>query len=100
MNVLPIKPHEIANEIPDFVINGANECIKNHYSELTKTSHFTVNELIYYIFQYAPKDLQRQELFDKGWLDIEPLYRRAGWKVEYDKPAYYEDYQPNFTFSF
>jgi hypothetical protein len=31
-------------------------------------------------------------------LDIEDTYREAGWKVEYDKPAYCENYPANFTF--
>jgi hypothetical protein len=32
-------------------------------------------------------------------LDIEPIYREAGWIVEYDKPAYCENYDANFTFT-
>ena len=39
------------------------------------------------------------DIFRTGWLDIEPAYREAGWKVEYDKPAYYEDYEASFTFT-
>jgi len=41
----------------------------------------------------------RDEVFDKGWLNIEPMYRAAGWKVVYDKPAYNESYEPTFTFT-
>lgn len=98
MAVEPIKPSEVYQYIPDFVIKGANECINAHYHELDKESHFTQDELIEYILKYAPEDVTRQALFDNHWLDIEPKYRRAGWKVEYDKPAYCEDYKANFTF--
>lgn len=42
--------------------------------------------------------VERQIVFDKNWLDIEALYRAAGWKVNYDKPAYYENYDAFFEF--
>ena len=77
---------------------GANECINAHYKELRKESHFTQDSLIDYCLKYAPKDVTRSTLFDNNWLDIEPIYRRAGWVVEYDKPAYCEDYPATFTF--
>lgn len=98
MTVEPIKPSEVSQYIPDFVIKGANECINAHYHELSKESRFTQDELISYILKYAPEDVTRRTLFDNNWLDIEPKYRRAGWKVEYNKPAYCENYPANFTF--
>ena len=99
MAVEPIKPSEVFQSMPDFVIRGANECISEHYHELDNSSRFTQNELIEHILKYAPEHITRHTLFDKHWLDIEPTYRRAGWEVEYDKPAYYEDYEANFIFS-
>lgn len=99
--VEPIKPTDIKQEIPDWVIKGANECIKKHYNELRKESKFTQDELIYYILNCAPADdetITRRTLFDNNWLDIEPIYRQAGWKVDYDKPGYNEFYDANFTF--
>ena len=44
------------------------------------------------------KGLNRNEIFNKGWLNIEEVYRSAGWKVNYDKPAYNESYDAYFTF--
>ena len=41
----------------------------------------------------------RQEIFDKHWLDVEKIYRDAGWNVKFDKPAYCETYQAYFKFS-
>ena len=38
------------------------------------------------------------EAFDKGWFDVEPYYRRAGWKVEFDKPGYCESYDAFYVF--
>ena len=46
-----------------------------------------------------PTAKARQELFDNHYLDIEPAYRNAGWKVEFDKPGYNETYDSYFVFS-
>lgn len=95
----PIKPSEIKQIIPDWVIKGTNECIQKYYHHLDKTSHFTQDALIDCILKYKPnEEISRNTLFDNHWLDIEPIYRIAGWEVEYDKPAYCEDYPANFTF--
>lgn len=42
--------------------------------------------------------IERHEIFQRGYLDVEESYRAAGWHVEYDKPAYCETYEPFFTF--
>jgi hypothetical protein len=47
----------------------------------------------------AAKGLNRNEIFKKGWLDVEEIYGKAGWKVEYDKPGYNEDYAAHFIFT-
>lgn len=33
------------------------------------------------------------------WLDFEPIFRRAGWDVVYDRPAYNEMYNAFYTFT-
>ncbi len=99
MAVKPIKPQEIEQAIPGFVIEGANECIQAHYTALSKTSHFTQDELIKYVLHFAPEGVTRNKLFKNNWLDIEPIYRKEGWEVEYDKPGYCETYDANFTFT-
>lgn len=38
------------------------------------------------------------QLIKEKWLDIEDHYRKAGWKVTYDKPAYCENYDAYFKF--
>lgn len=96
--IKPIKPSEITQHIPNWVIKGANECIENNYRELSKESHFTQDTLLSYVLTYAPEGVDRKMIFEKGWLDIEPLYRKTGWIVKYDKPGYNENYPANFTF--
>lgn len=41
----------------------------------------------------------RQDVYNNNWLDFESLYRRAGWKVEYDRPGFNETYDPYWTFT-
>ncbi len=41
----------------------------------------------------------RSSLYENGWLDVEASYRRAGWRVEYDKPGYCETYDASYEFS-
>jgi len=43
--------------------------------------------------------LDRKEVFDKGWLDVEALYEKAGWAVKYDKPGYCEEYDAFWEFT-
>lgn len=45
---------------------------------------------------YSP--LTREQIFAEKMLDIEEAYRAAGWDVEYDKPAYDENYTAYFKF--
>ena len=99
--IKPISPNKIEQYIPDFVIQAANECIQYHYKAATKSSHFTQNELIKYILKHISKDkdITRDTLFRNNWLDIEPIYRKQGWEVEYDQPGYCESYAANFTFT-
>jgi hypothetical protein len=47
--VEPIKPSEVKQFIPEWIIKGANECIQDHYLELRKESHFTQYELMKYV---------------------------------------------------
>ena len=37
--------------------------------------------------------------FDVKWLDIEVSAEQSGLNVKYNKPAYYESYDPFFVFS-
>ena len=52
------------------------------------------------ILKCAPEELQvtRSMIFEKHWLDFEDIYRKAGWFVNFDKPAYNETYDAFFEF--
>lgn len=56
-----------------------------------------MNQVINRIHELDPK-LTRQELIDKNFLDFEGIFREAGWDVEYDSPAYCENYEQHWKF--
>ena len=96
----PITPQEASQQrqtqIPDFVIDAFNKLIAKNYRN--GRSEVIQNEVMLEILA-TDADLTRQTVFDNGWLDVEEVYRAAGWRVEYDKPAYCESYDPFFVFS-
>lgn len=101
-SIKPITPNEakasFETSIPDFVIRAFNETIvKNMRRSCAKV---TQNEVAGLIVAYCSnEEITQQDICDRGWFDIEPLFRKAGWKVTYDKPAYNEDYEAYFQFS-
>ena len=44
-------------------------------------------------------NIHRSVVFANKWMDVEEAYRQAGWLVEYDKPAYYENYEAYYMFT-
>lgn len=107
MTVKPIKPSEVTDRkrelIPGFVIEAFNELIAKNFSggravilqdKITKLIQYKYNQR----HRYTDR-LSSQDIIDNKWLDIEDIYRKAGWIVEYDSPAYNESYPCTFTFS-
>lgn len=96
--VEPIKPDEVVEQkqklFPDEVMEAFNELIAENYQNGSAT--FQQNEVVKRIVE--KKGCESAEIFKNHWLDVEDVYRNAGWKVEYDKPAYNESYAATFTF--
>jgi len=46
-------------------------------------------------------NMDRAALFNNKYLDVENVFRKAGWTVRYDSPAWNADnmYEPTFRFS-
>ena len=78
--------------IPDFVLQAFNELIVKNLQN--GSSRFVQDEVV----RRIKEDLEDEAEFDYDWLDVEPVYEEAGWKVEYDKPGYNETYPASFTF--
>lgn len=104
MMTKPLRPEDITEAkraaVPDEVIEAFNELIAEDWSGTCATvSQDEVVERILSKLAEAGLDLTRDELFDKGWLDVEDIYRDDGWDVYYDKPGYNETYPATFRFS-
>jgi hypothetical protein len=114
--VKPITPQEasLKLELPAAVIRAFNRLISERFTvngcRITQTDAMTA------VLEELKKDgvtktnprpldsddlkvpLCAQDVVNRGWLDVEPVYRNAGWHVEYDKPGYNEDYEAFFIF--
>lgn len=96
--VEPISPSDVKKFIPDFIIETVNKLIVEKWDG---EKAIILQDDIMDIVSSNDPDIDkpsRREVFDKGWLDFEPLYRERGWNVEYDKPGYNEFYKANFIF--
>jgi len=94
----PITPKKaIGNrvELPDAVVEVWNQLIEKNLRGSSAT--VTQNEAASALAKQLK--VTRQHVFDAGWLECEPMFRKAGWKVKYDKPGYNEDYSAYFEFS-
>ena len=112
MSVKPIRPDDICEIkvklIPDYVIDAFNELIAADYTNGRSTvMQDTVVELIV-SKRYAMDDTVtsseeerrcKKEIYEKGWLNVEEIYRAQGWVVVYDKPGFNESYPARFEFS-
>ena len=100
MAAKPIKPSEIVEAkvklFPDFVLETWNAAIAKNWAN--NRSLIKQPNMIVALIAASPKSIDRSDVFDNNWLDIEDVYRADGWKVEYDKPGYNESYDAYFVF--
>jgi len=107
MTIVALGPREIQvnknNNIPDEMIQAANELLAENldvHSDATFTSKALTRryrELV--AGSEATEEMIAGIKIEMRWLDIEDRYRRKGWDVEYDKPAYNETYDGYYEFS-
>ena len=94
----PITPDEVAankrNVIPQAVFDIVDRLLTEKFSNGRAT--IKQEEIVTAL---VAKGYNRNEIFDRHWLDFEEVYRSAGWKVEYDKPGYNESYDAFFVFT-
>jgi hypothetical protein len=105
MSVQPISPSEALElkitTIPDEIIETVNAMLTER---MTRNAYITITQdaiidRALALFEQRGKTMTRQEIFGHHWMDFEPFYEKAGWKVVYDKPGYCESYAANFTFT-
>lgn len=96
----PIRPEEVVcTGIPDNVIEAFNELIQENIRG--KRAIILQEEIVERIFcKYIDDHLvTRETIFENDWLDVEDLFRDAGWQVVYDKPSSGDSYPATFTFT-
>ena len=93
----PITPDEVASakrsHIPALVFDAFNGEIAAKFTAGKAT--VKQDDIVKILINCG---MERQEIFDKGYLNVEEVYRDAGWKVTYDKPGYNESYPATFEF--
>lgn len=93
-----LAPHEVASALkasmPDAVLESFNALIAENFNGSSATVY--QKDVVSRLEQLGHS---RAKVFDKGWLNVEDIYRARGWKVVYDKPGYCESYDAHFTFS-
>lgn len=102
----PIKPEQVIQakkaSLPDEVIEAMNELIAKKWTGYSAV--VTQPEFVYAIIEkmsgkmFNGREITSSVLYEENWLDIEDIYREAGWFVEYDSPAYNESYVAKFYF--
>lgn len=95
----PITPAQVVavkeSQIPDVVIQSFNRLIAKHWNG--RYSKFLQDEVLSEIT--CGSDLTSNVIFANKYLDIEQVFKDAGWKVSYDAPGYNESYKASFTFT-
>jgi len=97
--VVPIKPSEVGKikqaTIPDEVIEAFNELIVANWEG--ESAVFLQKDAVKLIAKRLK--IRQDAIFDKGYLDVEALYRKQGWVVTYDGPGFNESYDATFKFA-
>ena len=101
MSTKPITPSDIASSrlqtIPPEVIEAFNEEIAKRATSGGQRAVILQKNVLERILSKLP-ETPRSEIFSNCWLDVEPIFEKAGWTVSYDKPGYCESYSANWTF--
>lgn len=100
----PITPDEVAAKkieiIPDFVIRAFNYLIAKHFSH--GRARISQDSAIEQIMAETPQDkpipTRADIIMRHKYLNVEEVYRAAGWKVQYVKPDHTESFDPYFIF--
>lgn len=92
----PLKPDEVvkakSKTIPSVVIEAFNSLIARNWNGYQSTV------LQKDVVAALSSQLTPAIIYQNHYLDVEDLFRQAGWHVEYDKPGYNESYDAYFVF--
>lgn len=97
----PITPREAlkstATQIPEVIFDVFNEFLSDR-ARAGKSIRIGQDEVEAALVAKGWSKEEVSEAFERGWLDVEPQYEKAGWSVAFDKRAYNEDGEDSWTF--
>lgn len=97
--VVPITPDEARASRLTTIPSAVIACFNAEIASNLRGKRATVSQpKIVSAICTAMPGASRSAIFDNGWLDVDPLYERAGWKVIYNKPGYNENYDASWVF--
>jgi hypothetical protein len=100
-----IRPEEIAaaktRYFPEYVFDAFNQLLTEKYISSSQSVTIRQDDVITLMINLAggTEVISRDDIFKRGYLNIEEVYRSSGWEVDYDKPAYNEDYPATYKFT-
>lgn len=80
---------------PDFDIQAFNECINE--SKIRNSPRVNQDDVVERIVTLGK--VSRESVFENHWLDVERVFRKAGWTVKHYKPDFNERGSAYFTFT-
>lgn len=93
-SVEPSTPKEVEESanyaIHPAIIQAVNELLKEEY--IPGRTVTLLQKTIVKKAKSICKELTERQIFDKHWMDFEPVFRKAGWKVSYNSSAWCETY--------
>ena len=98
--IRPLTPSEVESkfleQIPDQVIEAVNELLLMKSGGSSSYISIPQEELVLLIVEKMGID--KNLIYERRWLNFEPLFEMAGWSVEHDSPGYNESYKASFKF--
>jgi hypothetical protein len=99
--IKPILPKEIDDAksatVHPKMIEAANNLIIKEWNGYS--AHFKLKELVAEFVKICGEETTETRVYKEQNLNIEDIFRKAGWKVNYDSPGYNENYDAYFEFS-
>lgn len=94
--VNPVRPDELvpANErqIPDVVFDVFNAHLTRGSAKASTGIRIEEEDIVR---ELVKRGLKKADIFGKKWLQVEPIYRQAGWEVVYSRPNLAYEYFPS-----
>lgn len=96
--VKPITPDQVVGKleesIPPDVIKAINNVVAKKWDG--SSAHFNVSDVLGELNKLKDHDSLEIKSFPSNF---PPVYRKAGWKVDVDRPDYTENRETTWTFS-